>query len=386
MENLTDIAVFVRIVDSGSFTRAAQQIGLSRAVASKYVARLEQRLGARLLNRTTRRLSLTEAGAALYARSREALREIEEAELEITRLQEEPRGTLRVNAPMSFGILHLAPALPEFLARHPGLMVDLRLDDRIVDLVEEGFDLAIRIADLQDSTLVARRLAPCRQVMCASPDYLKRRGVPRTPEELTDHNCIVYTYGRSPNIWRLRGPDGSEAAVPVAGNLRVNNGMVECEAALRGLGVIITPTFYIGDLIGAGRLQAGAHGLRGTCPFGVCGLPRAQVPAAQGARIRGLLRRSLRAGALLGSLHAVRRCALPQSISCHRKAPLPPQLVARDAGGVQQALPVEADEGASHRERGIVLHRYEPGDASLARGGDDRYRPDPKAPLREYKV
>lgn len=255
MENLTDIAVFVRVVESGSFTRTADQLALSRAVISKYVSRLEKRLGARLLNRTTRRLSLTEAGAALYARSRDALREIEEAELEIDRLQGEPRGTLKVNAPMSFGILHVAPAVPEFLARHAAVTVDLRMDDRIVDLIEEGFDVAIRIAELQDSTLIARKLAPCRQVVCASTEYLRRHPLPQTPEDLTEHNCIIYTYARSPNIWRFRSANGEDISVPVRGNLRVNNGLAEREAALQGLGIIITPTFYVGDAIRDGRLQ-----------------------------------------------------------------------------------------------------------------------------------
>lgn len=257
MKNLTDIAVFVQVVDSGSFTNAADQSGLSRAVVSKSITRLEARLGARLLHRTTRRLSLTEAGAALYERSRGALSQIEEAELEIGQLQTEPRGTLKITVPMSFGILHIAPALPEFFSRYPGVCVEMKMDDRMVDVVEEGFDLAIRIAaTLAESTLVARRLAPCRFAVCAAPAYFERHGVPYTPDDLRAHNCIVYTYTARPNVWRFTALDGRELAVPISGNLRANNGLAEREAALHGLGVMMSPTFYVGELIREGRLQA----------------------------------------------------------------------------------------------------------------------------------
>jgi len=169
MEALNDVAVFVQVVECGSFTAAAERLGLSRSVVSKYITRLEGRLGARLLNRTTRRLSLTETGHLFFQRSQRALLEIEEAEAEVSRLQEAPRGKLRINSPMSFGILHIAPALPEFLARYPDLSVEMNLDDRQVNLVEEGFDLAIRIAELPESSLIARRLAPCRHAVCATP-------------------------------------------------------------------------------------------------------------------------------------------------------------------------------------------------------------------------
>ncbi|MGH8597244.1 MAG: LysR substrate-binding domain-containing protein, partial [Gammaproteobacteria bacterium] len=226
MKNFTDIAVFVQVVDSGSFTKAADQLGLSHSMASKSVTRLESRLGARLLNRTTRRLSLTEAGEALYEKSRGALSQIEDAELEIGQLQNEPRGLLRITAPMSFGILHIAPALPDFLRRHPRVSVEIKFDDRTVDLVDERFDLAIRVAsDLQESTLVARTLAPCRFVVCASPGYFERHRAPLTPHDLREHNCLVYTYVARPNVWRFAASDGSKIAVPVSGNLRTNNGL-----------------------------------------------------------------------------------------------------------------------------------------------------------------
>jgi DNA-binding transcriptional LysR family regulator len=255
MDNLTDIAVFVRVVECASFTRAADQLELSRAVVSKYVTRLEERLGARLLNRTTRRLSLTEAGAELFEASRAALERIDEAEQALTRLQREPRGRLKVNAPMSFGILHLAPALPEFLKRYPGIAVDLKMDDRMLDLVEEGFDVGVRIASLPDSSLVARKLAPCRQVVCAAPAYLEEFGDPQTPDDLAAHNCILYHYASGINVWRFHASGGREISVAVTGNLRANNGIVAREAAVRGVGLLMTPTFYVGAELRSGALK-----------------------------------------------------------------------------------------------------------------------------------
>ncbi|MEN8131669.1 MAG: LysR family transcriptional regulator [Pseudomonadota bacterium] len=256
MDSLTDIAVFVQVVDTGSFTAAAEKLRLSKSVVSKYVTRLEDRLGARLLNRTTRRLSLTEAGRAFYERSQLGLREIEEAEAEVSRLQGAPRGVLRLNSPMSFGILHIAPALPDFLALYPDLSVDMSLDDRHMDLVEEGFDLAIRIGELPDSSLVARRLGPCRHVVCGAPGYFKRHGVPRTPEELRDHNAITYQYQDSPREWHLASPNGGVIRIPVSGSIQMNNSLGLREALLREVGLTLTPTFVVGADIKAGRLQA----------------------------------------------------------------------------------------------------------------------------------
>lgn len=255
MDNLTDVAVFVRVVERGSFTRAADELELSRAVVSKYLTRLEERLGVRLLNRTTRRLSLTEAGAELFAASRGALERIAEAEGAITRLQREPRGTLKINAPMSFGILELASALPEFLRKHPDIQVDLRMDDRQVDLVEEGFDVGVRITQrMAASSLVARRLATCRQWVCAAPSYLAEHGEPESPEDLSAHNCILYQYASAANVWRFRAPGGREIAVAVTGNLRANNGIAEREAAVRGVGILLTPSFYVGEELRSGKL------------------------------------------------------------------------------------------------------------------------------------
>lgn len=254
MDSLTDIVVFVRVVDDGSFTRAAERLKLSRSVVSKYVTRLEGRLGARLLNRTTRRLSLTEAGRIFYERSRRGLQDIEEAEAEVSRLQEKPRGVLRINSPMSFGILHIAPALPEFLAQHPEVSVEMNLDDRVVDVIEEGFDVSIRIAEMPDSSLIARRLAPCRHVIVAAPAYLEKHGTPRTPEDLRDHNIISFSYQASAYDWHFISPDNKQISVPVSGSMQANNSLALREALLRGVGITRTPTFVVGKDVQDGHL------------------------------------------------------------------------------------------------------------------------------------
>ena len=254
MDSLTDIVVFVRVVDDGSFTRAAERLKLSRSVVSKYVTRLEGRLGARLLNRTTRRLSLTEAGRIFYERSRRGLQDIEEAEAEVSRLQEKPRGVLRINSPMSFGILHIAPALPEFLAQHPEVSVEMNLDDRVVDVIEEGFDVSIRIAEMPDSSLIARRLAPCRHVIVAAPAYLEKHGTPRTPEDLRDHNIISYSYQASAHDWHFISPDNKQVSVPVSGSMQANNSLALREVLLCGVGITRTPTFVVGKDVQDGHL------------------------------------------------------------------------------------------------------------------------------------
>jgi DNA-binding transcriptional LysR family regulator len=255
MDPLADIAVFVRVVERGSFTLAADELELSRAVVSKYVSRLEERLGARLLHRTTRRLSLTEAGAALFEASRGALERIEEAEGAVAQLQSEPRGRLRVSAPMSFGILHLGPAIAEFARLHPRVSLDMRLDDRFVNLVEEGIDVALRIGALTDSSLVARRLAGTRMLVCAAPAYLAELGEPETPEDLASHDCLIYSYLSSANVWRFTAPDGREVPVAVNGRFRINNGIVLAEAAAAGHGILLTPSFYVGPMLRDGRLK-----------------------------------------------------------------------------------------------------------------------------------
>ena len=254
MDNLTDIAVFVQVVDCGSFTAAAERLELTRSVISKYVSRLEDRLKVRLLNRTTRRLSLTEAGQIFYERSQHGLGEIEAAAAEVAKLQATPRGRLKINAPMSFGILHIAPAMAEFQLQYPEVQLDMNLDDRQIDLVEQGYDVAIRIAELPDSSMVATRLARCHHVVCASSDYIERYGAPRTPDDLRRHNILSYRYQDSPNEWRFLSPDGRYSSVPVAGSIEMNNSLALRQAVLSGAGIILTPTFIVGEDIAAGIL------------------------------------------------------------------------------------------------------------------------------------
>ena len=254
MDSLSDIAVFVRVVECGSFTAAAERLDISKSVVSKYVTRLEDQLGARLLNRTTRRLSLTEVGRVFYERSRVGLADIEDAQAEVSRLQSEPRGTLRINAPMSFGILHIAPALPEFQELYPDVTVDMNLDDRKVDVIGGGFDVSVRISELPDSSLVARRLGPCRHAIVAAPAYLERCGTPRTPEELLDHNIITYRYQESSLEWHFQAPDNKTTSVTVSGSMKMNNSLALREALLEGAGITRTPTFVVGKDIQEGRL------------------------------------------------------------------------------------------------------------------------------------
>ena len=249
------MAVFASVVEAHGFSAAARRLRLSKSAVSKRVARLEERLGARLLSRTTRRLGLTGEGAAFHQRALRILADIEEAEQAVSQLHAVPRGTLRVNAPMSFGTLHLAPAMPEFMARYPELGIDIAFNDRLVDLVEEGFDLAIRIAQLPDSTLIARRLAPLRLVVCAAPAYWRRAGVPARPEDLKDHNCLLYSYLLSDDAWPFTGPDGA-FSVKVSGTFMANNGEALRAAAVAGTGVALLPTFIAGPDLRAGRLEA----------------------------------------------------------------------------------------------------------------------------------
>jgi DNA-binding transcriptional LysR family regulator len=245
MDNLTDLAVFVRVVELNSFTAAADALQISKAAVSKYVARLELRLGARLLQRTTRRLTLTEAGDALYRRGAAALSELADAESEVARLTGAPRGHLRVTAPVYFGEMHVAPLLHKFRAMYPDITLDLDFDNRFVDLIKERFDLALRITALTDSNLVARPLTPCPQVVCAAPAYLAKRGTPATPGDLRDHDCLSYSLDRTPKEWRFRSARGRWIAVNVNGSIRCNNDIALKQAMLNGLGLRQIPRFIV---------------------------------------------------------------------------------------------------------------------------------------------
>lgn len=254
MSELPQLEIFALVVDAGSFTAAAKQLGVSKAHVSKQIRALEDRLGARLLNRTTRKVATTDIGAIFHERCRRILDEVAEAETAVTDLQTAPRGTLRVTAPMAFGLSYVAPALAKFLADHDDLRVDMSFNDRRVDLVDEGFDLAIRIGDLPDSSLVARRIAQTCTPVCGSEAYLRRRGTPRVPEDLRDHDCLVYAFQASGQAWRLRGPAG-EKMVPVSGRVVADSGDAIVAAAREGLGLSFVPDFYVAGDLASGRLR-----------------------------------------------------------------------------------------------------------------------------------
>ena len=255
LDHLAAMAIFARVVETKSFTAAARALGISKSAVSKQISALEDRLGARLLNRTTRRLALTEIGAAFYDRCSRLVAEAEEAELEVTRMMAEPRGELKVNAPYSFGINHVAPRLASFMAANPAVCVDLTLDDRYVDLVADGYDLAIRIGNLADSSLIARKLGSTRVQLVAAPGYWARRGMPKSPHDLVDHECLIYSYRRLGTLWQL----GSEA-VRISGRMQANNGDVLRRVAVAGHGVALLPSFIIWEDVRAGRLVPALEG------------------------------------------------------------------------------------------------------------------------------
>jgi DNA-binding transcriptional LysR family regulator len=253
MDRFQQMASFVAVVDAGSFVAAADALGLSKAAVSRHVAELEQRLGTRLLQRTTRRQSLTAEGQQFHLRARELLAGLDEAESELGARSGEARGTLRINAPLSFGVLHLAPLWGRFAERHPRVRLDVTLGDRVVDLVEEGYDLAVRVASLPASSLVSRRLASTRIVLCASPQYLARHGTPARPADLAAHRTIHYSYWSTRDEWRFDGPDGPES-VRIRPVLQANNGDTCRAAALDHQGVILQPDFLVGADLRSGAL------------------------------------------------------------------------------------------------------------------------------------
>jgi len=247
--------VFRTVVDEGAFARAARRLRLSKAAVSKHVAALEEALATRLLHRTTRSLALTADGRVYYDRATALLDEIEALEQEMREGSEAPRGNLRVAAPLSFGLTHVSPLLPAFLQAYPNVRVDLALTDRFVDVVEEGVDVAIRVArSLADSSLVARRLAVASRVLVASPAYLASHGTPASPEALSDHACLRYTGMREPDVWRFRDPDDREVTVPVDGPLDADSSLALRPALLAGTGLTLTPRFVVEQALADGRL------------------------------------------------------------------------------------------------------------------------------------
>lgn len=272
MDRFDQMRVFAAVIDAGSFAAAADALRMSRPAVSRHVAELEARLGVRLIQRTTRRLSPTPEGQLFHGRVRDLLAGMDEAEAEASARTAEPSGLLRVNVPVTFGILHLAPLWPRFRSQHPQVSLDVTLSDRTVDLVEEGYDVAVRVSRLPDSSLVSRTLAGTRIVLCAAPAYLRRRGRPRAPQDLARHDLIAYSYWSSRDEWRFRGP-GGEVAVKTEPVMRTNNGDTCRAAALAGQGIVLQPSFLVGPDLAEGRLvelmpgwQAGELGIHAVYP------------------------------------------------------------------------------------------------------------------------
>lgn len=248
---ISDLEIFARVAAAGNMSAAGREMGLSPAVVSKRISHLEERLGARLFQRTTRQLTLTEPGQGFYERVVSILAGIEDAEAFVTRRSVTPHGTLRVTAPTFFGRLHIAPHIADFLDRYPDLRLELDLSDGFRDLVRSGFDVAVRIADLEDSSLVARRLATNRRVLCASPAYIEREGLPKSLADLDRHNCLSCA---SHEVWKLEGPEG-HSTFRTGGTLRTNSSEVVREAVLAGLGIGLRSTWEVGPELRDGRLQ-----------------------------------------------------------------------------------------------------------------------------------
>lgn len=256
MDTLHSMRLFSEVVDSGSFSAAGRKFGLAASSVSRQVGSLEDTLGARLLNRSTRKLSLTEAGRLYHERVRQIIADVEDANRSVSHLEAVPRGLLRINGPTVFGRLHIAPHLPSFLRRFPEIDIDLTLTDHFVDVIEEGADVVVRVGGLSDSSLFARRLAPNRRVLCATPAYLDAHGRPAKPDELAGHNCIVYKLNANTGIWHICcGESGAKEQVQVKGRLSANNAEALHEAVLGDLGIGLLPIWLVGQDLQDGRLE-----------------------------------------------------------------------------------------------------------------------------------
>jgi DNA-binding transcriptional LysR family regulator len=256
MDTLHSMRLFSEVVDSGSFSAAGRKFGLAASSVSRQVGSLEDTLGARLLNRSTRKLSLTEAGRLYHERVRQIIADVEDANRSVSHLEAVPRGLLRINGPTVFGRLHIAPHLPEFLRRFPEIDIDLTLTDHFVDVIEEGSDVVVRVGGLSDSSLYARRLAPNRRILCASPGYLKAHGRPERPSDLTRHACVVYKLHSTAGVWHICcGESGGKEQIQVAGRLTANNAEALHEAVLGDVGIGLLPTWLVGHDLQDGRLE-----------------------------------------------------------------------------------------------------------------------------------
>jgi DNA-binding transcriptional LysR family regulator len=254
MDRLLALSVFAKVVEQGSFARAAERLELSTSAVSRHVADLEAHLGARLLNRTTRRLSLTETGAAFYERCVQLLADLEEAEEAVTSTAIVPRGTLKLTCSITFGIRHLAPAIAAFAALHPQMRFDVELSDRVVDIVDEGFDLAVRIGEIGSQSLIGRRIGASQLICCAAPVYLRERGTPTAPGDLIEHTCLSYEYLPSRNVWRFCDRDGNCQDIRITGTAHANNGEMLTALATAGIGICYEPDFIVAPELRTGAL------------------------------------------------------------------------------------------------------------------------------------
>jgi DNA-binding transcriptional LysR family regulator len=254
MDALSRIGIFLEVARQESFAAAARELGITTSAVSKHVQNLEFEMQVKLLNRTTRKVSLTEEGAVYFERASRALDDLKEAAEEVNELKTTPSGSLRINVPMTFGVQHLARPIAEYARKYPQVKLDVQFDDRVIDMGQEGFDLSIRIGALRDSTMVARKLADCPIYACASAQYLARCGTPQTPDDLRNHNVLAYTRNRGAHEWRCRMPDGGERVIPLTSTFKADTAEMMIEAARQGIGIAIVPGFFVQDDVDNGRL------------------------------------------------------------------------------------------------------------------------------------
>ena len=245
MNKFDELQTFTKVVETGSISKTAERMAVAKSAVSRRLSELEQRLGVQLFHRTTRQMNLTDSGRSFYERAIQILSDLEEAELAVSQQHAALTGQLKIAAPLTFGLTHLAPAIIEFNNLHPGIMFDVDFNDRQIDILEEGFDLAIRIARLSDSSLIARKIAPIQQTICASPGYLEKHGTPQSPDDLGTHKCLVYSNIATPNLWSFTDSRGKTISVKVPVTLRANNGDFLREAAEADQGIVMTPNFII---------------------------------------------------------------------------------------------------------------------------------------------
>ncbi|PWE33542.1 LysR family transcriptional regulator [Maritimibacter sp. 55A14] len=255
MDRLTEMEAFAMVVDQGGFTDAAKKLGISKSAVSKHVSALETRLGARLLNRTTRRVSPTEIGLAYYDRAQRVLNDAGEADAMVSAMQSAPSGLLRISVATDFGVNHVSPVLGEFLQAYPDITVNMVLNNRYVELISEGFDLSVRIGELEDSSLRARKLTDTNKRLVASPDYFNRFGRPQKIDDLTEHKLLHYTNQSNGNVWKLTSPTGEKRQIRASGWLTVNDGQSLLNAAVSGLGIAYLPSFLYADKVASGEIE-----------------------------------------------------------------------------------------------------------------------------------